>query len=90
MRRNRFPSLSIGTDPIRGIIYGAVITILVSAGACFNKPVSYQFPRNEGRREGILKDRAFVKISTGETGIPIWDVIGLISFPNGPDWIRIG
>ncbi len=55
-----------------------------------DKPVSYQFPRSEGRREGILKDRAFVKISTGATGVPYWDVIDLIRFPNGPDWIRIG
>lgn len=56
------------------------------------KPVSFKFPGNEGNKKGILKDRAIVPSNPGTNGIPYWDVIDLIEFPEEaePNWIRIG
>jgi hypothetical protein len=56
------------------------------------RPVSFKFPGSEGDKKGILKDRAVVPSNPGTTGIPYWDVIDLIEFPEEeePHWIRIG
>jgi hypothetical protein len=56
------------------------------------KPVSFRFPGGEGTKKGILKDRAIVPSNPGTDGIPYWDVIDLIEFPEEaePYWIRIG
>jgi hypothetical protein len=56
------------------------------------RPVSFKFPGSEGDKKGILKDRAIVPSNPGTTGIPYWDVIDLIEFPEEaePHWIRIG
>ena len=56
------------------------------------KPISFRFPGSEGHKEGILKDRAIVLSNPETTGVPYWDVVDLIHFPqeSEPDWIRIG
>ena len=56
------------------------------------KQVLFKFPGKEGNKNGILKDRAIVPSNPGTTGIPYWDVIDLIEFPEEtePYWIRIG
>jgi len=55
------------------------------------KKVTFTYPAEEGRKTGFLKDRAFIH-SPGSTGVPYWDVVDLIEFPNEPEpeWIRIG
>jgi hypothetical protein len=55
------------------------------------KRVKFAYPGDEGIKNGILKDRAFVR-SPGSTGVPYWDVVDLIEFPGEaqPRWIRIG
>lgn len=53
------------------------------------KRVCFQYPANEGRITGVLKDRAFFH-SRGPTGVPYWDVVDLIEFPMQPECIRIG
>lgn len=55
-----------------------------------DKPVAFQYPAAEGRKEGKLKDRA-VMASPSSTGVPYWDVVDLIEFPQESErWIRIG
>jgi len=56
------------------------------------KRVSFKFPGNEGDKNGVLKDRVIVPSNPGTTGVPYWDVIDLIEFPEEaePIWIRIG
>ena len=55
------------------------------------KRVTFLYPENESHAYGILKDR-YVLPTKGRTGVPYWDVVDLIEFPNEPepDWIRIG
>ena len=55
------------------------------------KKVSFTYPDDEPNKTGILKDRAFIP-SPGATGVPYWDVVDLIEFPDEPqpEWIRIG
>ena len=55
------------------------------------KKVTFTYPAEEGRKTGFLKDRAVI-YSPGSTGVPYWDVVDLIEFPNEPEpeWIRIG
>jgi hypothetical protein len=55
------------------------------------KKVSFTYPGHEPNKTGILKDRAFIP-SPGATGVPYWDVVDLIEFPDEPqpEWIRIG
>jgi hypothetical protein len=57
-----------------------------------SKRVSFKFPGDEGTKEGILEDRAIVRSNPEAGGIPYWDVIDLIKFPEEakPYWIRIG
>jgi hypothetical protein len=56
------------------------------------KGVSFQYPGTEGRKEGVLKDRAVVPSNPGSADVPYWDVVDLIEFPGEPEpnWIRIG
>lgn len=56
------------------------------------KKVSFQYPADEGHKHGTLQDRAIIASNPGATGVPYWDVVDLISFPDEPepDWIRIG
>jgi hypothetical protein len=56
------------------------------------KPVSFKFPKKEGDKAGILKDRAIVPSNPGTTGTLYLDVVDLIEFPEEaePLWIRIG
>ncbi len=56
------------------------------------KPVSFQFPGSEGNSKGVLKDRAIVVSNPETSGVPYWDVVDLIEFPDAPEplWIRIG
>lgn len=60
--------------------------------SCIGKEVRFQYPAGENHKHGILKDRAIIPSNPGTTGVPYWDVVDLISFPNEPepDWIRIG
>ena len=52
--------------------------------------VSFSYP--EGPGQGILKDRAVIASNPHFTGVPYWDVVDLIEFPDDPEptWIRIG
>jgi len=56
------------------------------------KKVSFLYPAGEAHKNGILQDRAIVASNPGTDGVPYWDVVDLISFPDEPepDWIRIG
>jgi hypothetical protein len=56
------------------------------------KPVTFNYPGNEGQKNGILKDRAVIPSIPGSTGVPYWDVVDLIEFPGEKEkeWIRIG
>jgi hypothetical protein len=56
------------------------------------KRVSFQYPGNEGRRDGILRDRSVTRANPDEPGVPYWDVVDLIEFPgrSEKEWIRIG
>ena len=56
------------------------------------KNVMFRFPGTEGKKCGMLKDRMVVLSSDEKTGIPYWDVVDLIKFPDEreKDWIRIG
>jgi hypothetical protein len=55
------------------------------------KEVKFTYPGKEPRKTGTLKDRAVIP-SPGVTGVPYWDVVDLIEFPDEPqrEWIRIG
>jgi hypothetical protein len=59
---------------------------------CVGKPVSFQYPGNEGRKNGILRDRSVTRSNPDESGVPYWDVVDLIEFPDQPEkeWVRIG
>jgi hypothetical protein len=54
--------------------------------------VKYSFPVNEGRKKGILKDRIVINSNPRTSGVPYWDVVDLIEFPEElhKQWIRIG
>jgi len=56
------------------------------------KEVSFRYPGNEGHKRGVLKERVIIPSNPGTTGVPYWDVVDLISFPDEreSDWIRIG
>jgi hypothetical protein len=56
------------------------------------KPVNFRYPTGEGHKNGILRDRTVFYSGTGSTGVPYWDVVDLIEFPEEPEpfWIRIG
>ena len=59
------------------------------------KPVNFRYPAGEEHKKGILRDRSVLysgMSATGSTGVPYWDVVDLIEFPNEPEpyWIRIG
>ena len=56
------------------------------------KRVSFMYPGNEGHKHGTLEDRAIIPSNPGTTGVPYWDVVDRIRFPDEPepDWIRIG
>ena len=56
------------------------------------KKVSFRYPAEEGSKRGILKDRMVIPSNPRATGVPYWDVVDLINFPNEPEpyWIRIG
>ena len=56
------------------------------------KGVSFQYPGTEGHQKGVLKDRAVVRSNPSTSGVPYWDVVDLIEFPEEyeQEWIRIG
>ncbi len=57
------------------------------------KKVSFGYPGDdEDDKHGVLKDRAIMRSNPGTKGIPYWDVVDLIVFPDEPEpeWIRIG
>ncbi len=56
------------------------------------KPVSFKYPGNEGKRDGVLIDRSVTRSNPEESGVPYWDVVDLIEFPDQSEkeWIRIG
>jgi len=56
------------------------------------KKVTFLYPPDEGHKHGTLKDRAIVASNPGTTGVPYWDVVDLITFPDEPEpeWVRIG
>ena len=56
------------------------------------KSVSFQYPGDEGHKKGILRDRAVMVSNPTENGVPYWDVVDLIEFPEEDEqnWIRIG
>jgi hypothetical protein len=55
------------------------------------KRIKFTYPAGEPDMTGVLKDRAFIR-SPASVGVPYWDVVDLIEFPDAPerDWIRIG
>jgi hypothetical protein len=57
-----------------------------------DRSVTFLYPAGEGRKRGILKDRAVLTSNPGSEGVPYWDVVDLIEFPDEPEpeWIRIG
>lgn len=61
--------------------------------AAVGKPVRFKYPGTEGDKVGTLKDRVVLASNNPEdTGVPYWDVIDLIEFPEEKEslWIRIG
>ena len=66
--------------------------IIAKIMAPVGKKVVFQYPTGEGMKTGVLKDRAVIPFNPGEPGVPYWDFVDLITFPNEPeqDWIRIG
>ncbi len=64
-----------------------IAQIFQAVGRC----VSFQYPGNEGCKEGLLKDRALLA-SPATTGVLYWDVVDLIEFHGEaePEWIQIG
>lgn len=55
------------------------------------KAVIFQYPSKEGNEHGVLKDR-FLLRGGGRSGVPYWDVVDLIEFPNTEEseWLRFG
>lgn len=53
--------------------------------------VTFRYPGTEGHAKGFLRDR-YVLSSQGRSGVPYWDVVDLICFPDEAesDWLRIG
>jgi hypothetical protein len=66
--------------------------IIAKISKPIGKEVSFRFPGNEGHKHGVLKERVIIPSNPGTTGVPYWDVVDLISFPDEreSDWIRIG
>src|SRR5262245_15846751 len=56
------------------------------------RPVAFQYPGNEGRKQGRLRDRFILRSNPESEGVPYWDVVDLIEFAGEeePLWIRIG
>jgi hypothetical protein len=53
--------------------------------------VNFVYPEGEGKKQGILKDRAVVKSTNRYLSVPYWDVVDLIEFEGEPEpRIRIG
>ena len=46
--------------------------------------VHYKYPNKEGDKKGYLKDRCVLSPDEKKKGVPYWDVIDLIVFPNEP------
>jgi len=46
------------------------------------QPTNFRFPGSEGKKKGILKDRATVVSNPWSRGVPYWDVVDLIEFPK--------
>ena len=55
-------------------------------------PVHFKYPGDEGSRSGVLKDRVVIRSNPGALGVPYWDVVDLIEFPDAsePLWMRVG
>lgn len=56
------------------------------------KPVTFLYPAGEKHKKGILKDRSILASNPDGPGVPYWDVVDLINFPEEaePLWLRIG
>jgi hypothetical protein len=54
--------------------------------------VSFQYQGNEGHKNGFLRDRVVARSNPGTSGVPYWNVVDLIEFPeeNEQGWLRIG
>lgn len=59
---------------------------------CVGRKVAFKYPAGEKHKAGFLAERAVVRSNPGTRGVPYWDVVDLIKFPNekNADWIRIG
>jgi len=57
-----------------------------------DKKVSFLYPGEEGTKHGTLKERVVMLSDPESKGVPYWDVVDLIEFPDEPEtqWLRIG
>ena len=55
-------------------------------------PVSFHYPAGEKHKRGRLIDRIVVRSNPRTRGVPYWNVVDLIRFPEEKEkkWIRIG
>jgi hypothetical protein len=57
--------------------------------SAIGRKVNFIYPEGEGKKQGILKDRAVVESTSGK--VPYWDVVDLVEFEGEPERrIRIG
>jgi len=56
------------------------------------RKVKFRYPGNEANKTGVLCDRVVVASNPNTGGVPYWDVVDLIEFPEEVEsqWIRIG
>ena len=54
-----------------------------------NDKVHYKYPNDEGHKNGTLIDRCVLSPDEKNDGVPYWDVIDLIDFPDEPKSKRI-
>lgn len=59
--------------------------------SAIGKPVAFNYPEGESHSRGILRDRCVMPVEPRD-GIPYWDVVDLIHFPEeqDADCIRVG
>jgi hypothetical protein len=69
--------------------HAEVVTQILSK---IGEPVTFLYPNGEDHAHGTLKDRYVLPAQGARSGVPYWDVVDLIEFPNEaePEWIRIG
>jgi hypothetical protein len=54
--------------------------------------VRFKYPEAPNPTFGVLRDRVVIQSQPNAQGIPYWDVIDLIEFPDTPEpmWMRVG